>query len=640
VKAMMFIKSDIRTVTIALEKIFYHEVCLELGKEGFIHLSRTHNQISGTMIDEGLKDEEARRREILASIDTVMNALKIEPGEASMPELIRTVEQDMKYVSKAKSTMERVSKLRTKIQEELTATSERISYSQALNQMGIDPSMIKGTSLIKIVFGTVDNSSWKVPTRENFMVVKSGNYVLGAALDPDRSKMMQFIKKYGFNDKTSDLVDTSTENLEHRLDSLKHRLGIIDSYFSRIRESMGPTLMKMHSIYTGYEEILTALRMSVFSSRAIFITGWMDVANRDRLYTILQGICGDKFVAVVSDQRDPDAPVQLKNIKLLQPFELLVKTMGMPANSEIDPTPLTAITFIIMFGLMFGDVGQGLVLALIGLMLSRFSKKRGKSRGGLSQAGGILIICGLSASLCGFLYGSIFSNEHVIPALWFHPMEHIMSLFFITIIIGALFIITGLGINVINNIINSKYTEAFLEKRGLVILVCYSAVVLLAVRYTVTGQSAAFWEAGVFIFIPLVLFCFRGVLGPFLFNSQKPQSISEYVVETFVEILETGLSMLANTVSFIRVGAFALSHAGLSIVTYTLAGIIDPTMKSMGAITTIVIGNIFIIGFEGVVCGIQSMRLEYYEFFSKFFQGDGVAFTPFTLKGKIAGGVG
>ena len=135
-----------------------------------------------------------------------------------------------------------------------------------------------------------------------------------------------------------------------------------------------------------------------------------------------------------------------------------------------------------------------------------------------------------------------------------------------------------------------------------------------------------------FIGLPLILFSLRGVIGPLLFRSAKPKSISEYIIETVMDIVEIALSMFANTISFIRVGAFALSHAGLSIVTYTLAGMADPSMKSVGAITIIVIGNIFIIGFEGLICGIQSMRLEYYEFFSKFFQGDGVVFSPFTLK--------
>ena len=125
-----------------------------------------------------------------------------------------------------------------------------------------------------------------------------------------------------------------------------------------------------------------------------------------------------------------------------------------------------------------------------------------------------------------------------------------------------------------------------------------------------------------------------GAFGVLAAGNMPPELFSEYVIETLVEILEIGLSMLANTISFIRVGAFALSHAGLSIVTYTLAGMFDSSMTSMGAIAIITIGNIFIIGFEGFVCGIQSLRLEYYEFFSKFFRGGGVAFTPFTLKVK------
>jgi V/A-type H+-transporting ATPase subunit I len=128
----------------------------------------------------------------------------------------------------------------------------------------------------------------------------------------------------------------------------------------------------------------------------------------------------------------------------------------------------------------------------------------------------------------------------------------------------------------------------------------------------------------------------RGVLGPVLFQAKRPHDIGEYVTETVMDIVEIALGMFANTISFIRVGAFALAHAGLSIVTYTLAGMADPGLKTPAAIAILVAGNIFIIGFEGLICGIQSMRLEYYEFFSKFYKGDGVVFSPFVLKTKMS----
>jgi V/A-type H+-transporting ATPase subunit I len=372
--------------------------------------------------------------------------------------------------------------------------------------------------------------------------------------------------------------------------------------------------------------------MSLYSSRAVFITGWMDIRDTEKLFEILRRICGSRFIASISEERDPHAPVRLANTRFVKPFELLVKTMGMPAADELDPTPLAAVTFVLMFGLMFGDLGQGIVLALAGAVLYRIAERKKGSRSTLGQSGAILIVCGLSAALCGILYGSIFSNENIIPALLFHPMSHIMNLFFLTILIGAFIIAAGLMVNIINCLLNSNYSEAFLEKRGLAVLILYGAAVLYFVRYAETGKGMPAWYGILFFLFPLALFAFRGLLGPVLFHSRWPHNWVDYVIETCVEILEIGLSMLANTVSFIRVGAFALSHAGLSIVTYTLAGIADPSLTSPGAIAIIIAGNIFIIGFEALICGIQSMRLEYYEFFSKFFKGDGVVFSPFTLK--------
>ncbi len=628
----MFIKSDIRKITIALEKIHYHEVCLELGKAGFIHLSRSQDSVTDPVIDAGLKEEETKRREILSGIEYALNALNVEPGEAGIPDKILETGPDETFVSKARRTIERVQRLRSSIQEALGAIAEHMACLDALNLLGIDPGSIRTARLVKMVFGTVENTDWEVPVHENFHVTKADGYVLGAALPPDLSGMIQFLKGYGFIDKSERLTGASLESLMRRRNTLRRRFEILDGYLDGLRSQMGQDLVKLHGTYRIYEEVLKALKMSIFSSKAMFITGWMDIKEKQRVLTILQGICSDRFITIVSAQRDPDAPVRLMNLRLLRPFELLVKTFGMPANSEIDPTPLTAVTFVLMFGLMFGDLGQGLILALGGMILYRIAKKKGTSQGALGQAGGILIICGLTAAVCGMLYGSIFSNEHIMPALLFHPATHIMSLFTMTILMGALFIIVGLGVNIINSLINSDYTEALLEKRGLAVLVCYVTIVLLAVRYAGSGARPAPWVVGIFIILPLCLFCLRGVLGPALFKAHKPHSMTEYGVETLMDILEISITMLANTVSFIRVGAFALSHAGLSIVTYTLAGIADPAMKSVTAIIIIVAGNIFIIGFEGLICGIQSMRLEYYEFFSKFFKGDGVTFTPFTLK--------
>ncbi|MFA5756290.1 MAG: V-type ATPase 116kDa subunit family protein [Smithellaceae bacterium] len=464
------------------------------------------------------------------------------------------------------------------------------------------------------------------------MIVRAGHFVFGMALPAFAADMMQFLKENGFADQSKDVLTIPSAALEKRADVLRRRLAALDACVKGLKEEKGEALRRMNADYRAYEEVLKAMRLSVISSRAMFLTGWMDAKEKTILMEIMKEVCGGGFI--VSEKKDANAPVRLKNLRLFRPFELLVKTMGMPSSNELDPTPLTAITYVMMFGLMFGDLGQGIVLMLCGWLLKKFGRK--KAREELAQAGGILLACGGSAAVCGLLYGSVFSSEHILPALWFHPTAEIMRLFFFTIMMGVVFILVGLCLNIINSFLNADYSEAFLEKRGLAILFVYAAVVVFVLLYQKTGEPPALWALGVFIFLPLMIFSLRGLLGVLFLEKPKPHSISEYIVETIMEVVEIALGLFANTISFIRVGAFALSHAGLSIVTYTLAGMADPSLKSAGAFIIIVCGNIFIIGFEGLICGIQSMRLEYYEFFSKFFRGDGVVFSPFTLPAKAS----
>jgi vacuolar-type H+-ATPase subunit I/STV1 len=625
-RPVVFVKSDIRKITVALEKIFSSEVYLALGRAGIIHLARFQERDS--VLDAGLQEEETRTREIIAGTEYALNALLISPEEdaVSMPAFDKN--QDAAFVSRTKKIVERAVRLRKEIREKADAVARHLEYAAALNKMGIDPQAIKEMRWVKTAFGTVDNTLEDVPSNERFRLTTTDNYVFGLATPADYPVLTEFLKEHGFADKSADLSPVPQEFLQKHGETLRHRLEIVDKYICRLQEERGPRLQELRSTYRTSEEVLKAMHLSSFSARAVFITGWMDRRDKERLVAILHKICGDKFI--LSEYKDPHAPVRLLNMKLLKPFELLVKTMGMPSNSEIDPTPLTAVTFVLMFGLMFGDLGQGLVLLLGGMVLKRFGKK--KVQEDLEQAGGILIACGGSAAVCGLLYGSVFSSEHIIQALWFHPTAHIMKLFTMTILMGVVFILAGLCVNILNSILNGDYVEALLEKRGLTVLILYAAVVFFALNYQRTGQPPALGQISVFIILPLILFSLRGMLGPVFFKIPKPHSITEYIIETVMGIVEIALSLFANTISFIRVGAFALSHAGLSIVTYTLADMADPTMKSAGAIIVIIIGNIFIIGFEGLICGIQSLRLEYYEFFSKFFKGDGIVFSPFTLR--------
>jgi len=625
----MFIKSDIRKVIIALEKTLAHEVYLRLGREGIIHIARL--QAADEPADAGIAAEEGRIRAIVTGSGSVLKFLHVETGEESIPEDIGDARRDSEFVSKAKKTMERLQRLRNTIQEALASVAEQLDYAEALREIGIDPGTIKNARLVQTVFGRVTDPLPDLPDSP-FVLAGAGGYVFGAALPRAVPEMHQFLKQHGFVDKTCDVGGASLESLKQREAALKRRLDVLERYTDHFRKELGPEIKRLYNSYRGYEEVIKAMRLAAFSAKAMFITGWIDARDKKRLVALLHATCGERFI--ISDERDPNAPVRMRNIRLFRPFELLVRTMGMPANSELDPTPLAAVTFVLVFGLMFGDLGQGLVLAIAGLILKHTAKK--KKREDLGQAGGILFVCGLSAAFCGILYGSLFSSEHIIPALWIHPADNIMVLFAVTILLGAAIILVGLCVNIVNALLNADYQEAFLGKKGMAVLILYCAIVFMVVRYADHRQTPVLWETGVFILLPLTAFSLRGVLGPLLFKGSWPHGKAEYVAETVMEIVEIALSMFANTISFIRVGAFALSHAGLSIVTFTLAGMADPALKSPAAIAILITGNIFIIGFEGLIVGIQSMRLEYYEFFSKFYKGDGVVFSPFVLKTKMS----
>jgi V/A-type H+-transporting ATPase subunit I len=281
---------------------------------------------------------------------------------------------------------------------------------------------------------------------------------------------------------------------------------------------------------------------------------------------------------------------------------------------------------------MFGDVGHGLILFLLGLFLSKKIKKLS-----IVQIGLIAMECGVMSIIFGFLYGSIFGFEHILPALWFHPMTNIYYFMKITIGFGIGIISLGLLLNIINSINNHDFLKGIFGEFGVMGLLFYWGCIGLLILYMVKGEfisSNAYliW----LIFIPLIIIFFKEPLFN-LYNrlllKKKvkilPSHIGLYFLESFIEIGDTIIGFLSNTVSFIRVSAFALAHAGLFLAVFALA----QTMQNLkGGIfwywLIIILGNIGIIVIEGLVVSIQTIRLEYYEFFSKFFKGGGELYQP------------
>ena len=361
------------------------------------------------------------------------------------------------------------------------------------------------------------------------------------------------------------------------------------------------------------------------------ICGWM--SNRDAA-AFQKEISDDKktFCFMEDDHNNimSKPPTKLHNPKLFKPFEMFIQMYGLPEYNEIDPTILIGITYSFLFGFMFGDVGQGMCLLFGGLLLYRLKKM---------NLAAILSCCGFFSTIFGFLFGSFFGFEDVINAVWLRPMEHMTSLPFIgklnTVFIAAISI--GMGIilmtmvlNIINSIRFHDPEKTLFDTNGTAGLVFYASLVLTIVLYMTKNPVPAAILLVIMFGIPLAVMFFKEPLTNLVERKAQimPKEKGMFVVQGFFELFEVLLSYFSNTLSFVRVGAFAVSHAAMMEVVLMLSGAEAGNPNWL----VVILGNLFVCGMEGLIVGIQVLRLEYYELFSRFYRGTGREFKPYGKK--------
>ena len=332
-------------------------------------------------------------------------------------------------------------------------------------------------------------------------------------------------------------------------------------------------------------------------------------------------------------EADRQPPTRLKIPMLFKPFEMYVKMYGLPAYNEMDPTWFVAITYSFIFGAMFGDVGQGLILFLGGLFLYRTRKM---------DLAGIISCAGVFSIFFGFMYGSFFGFEDVLKPIWLKPMNAMMTLpmvgrlnivFVVAIAFGMGIILICMVFNIINAIRSKDTERAWFDSNAVAGLIFYGAVVVTLVLF-MSGKKLPGTAVLVVMFgIPLLLMFLKEPLTNII---EKKKNIlpadnkgAMFFVQSFFELFEVLLSYLSNTLSFLRVGAFAVSHAAMMEVVLMLAGAENGGTPNW---LIIVLGNIFVSAMEGLIVGIQVLRLEYYELFSRFYHGNGREFRPFLKK--------
>lgn len=309
-----------------------------------------------------------------------------------------------------------------------------------------------------------------------------------------------------------------------------------------------------------------------------------------------------------TQEERPLVPSLMRHSRLLTPFSTLVTQYGVPRYGEVNPTHLFALTYILMFGMMFGDVGHGAVILGAALL---FRRKLGK----FTAFG---IAAGLSSILFGFLYGSIFGYEHVMHALWISPLTDPLYMLSVALFWGIGFITLVTSLNILNHLVEGDRLGALFGHNGLLTLLLYAGMLGTGFSFYRQGEVGAFWAT-------LSILALIGIFAHRLIEQDAP--IGERILVAFIETFETITGYISNTLSFLRVAAFSLNHVALAIAIFTMANM----MGSTGHWITVVLGNVFILVLEGLIVSIQVLRLEFYEGFSRFYSGDGKAFKPLTL---------
>lgn len=436
-------------------------------------------------------------------------------------------------------------------------------------------------------------------------------------------------------------VPGAAGTVDEVLAEFRHSIEIIDAQLAACQAELKALWVaereRCNRIYTDLvnEDAVYSLRSyALHNDKYFMLVGYVPRAEEARFSKAVHAIDNVKFESEEPNRVDPAAvPVEMKPgfrplRFLVSPYKYYVDMYGTPAYTDIDITPFVAITYTILFGMMFGDLGQGAVLALAGFLMWKLKKM---------ELGKILIPCGIASMCFGFLFGSVFGFEEMLDPVYhalgwsgkpMSVMDSINTVLLIAIGIGVALMVAAMLLNIYACLKRKQFGEALLSQNGVVGLLTYLAGCNLASGFMGGPAPLSNGVAGILLGVGAVLLMFKEIPIGIIDRHPdwKPDSILDFVLQNLFELLEYILSYLSNTVSFLRVGAFVLVHAGMMMVVFSLAG-------ENENLFVIILGNILVIALEGLLTGIQALRLEYYEMFSRFYVGGGKAFKPVKLRG-------
>jgi len=644
-------------------KVFYlafptqkeDEIIEKVGAFGAVHLSKEYTIKGFSKIDNietCEKYEKLRQR-----INTILSTLVEEkPKRISFVEKLRSgfKRDSPPPIAAARASLEDVEKHVSEVERELDARLSVLDRIQTeINNLR---SLVNKATLFKKYGMRIDDVGdfeylfVKAGFLNNEFLPKLRRYVEGTSikyLDRPGRKRESFVAITGLNEDKSRIeealtllnfgeitfpkglnsdpkeVVAQTEKVisekQEEIEKIKGELEVISDEFMKKGPSFEPLIRRTLKI----EEARSCLSRTQTLS---LMHGWIPEKKMRQFKDAVEDATkGTIFMKFEDPTPDDNPPVQLENKGVFSYFDLLTRLRGMPNYFEIDPTPVTTILFTTMFGFMFGDIGQGFVFVVLGYMFIRLRKGfLGIPAGAIKKLGGIMLVCGVSSMFFGALYGTIFLHEAFHP-LFINPLHELTGIIIVALMFGVIQLSLGLILNIANELQRKNMIGAVLGGHGLIALMYYIGGVMLAVRFSSRMSLDTFLENLPLTIIALgalILIFLSPLLEGFLEGERK---IIDKLMMGFGHGLETFIAFLTNSISYIRLAAFALAHAALGLSATILGNLI-------GILPSFLLLNILVILIEGMATIIQSMRLTYYEFYTKFYSGGGLSYRPFVLE--------
>lgn len=638
-----------KKIYLAVPRRYETEVLEEIGKLGAIQLISERASIGEEPENLDLYDRFLRIDE---RVNTLLNTL-YNIKEKFSPSLLKqrtkpvplvteetrslkiTIDEIKMYVNDYEKKVDELTRkvdILQKELEELSTVRDRLTLMQASD---VDISSIGDHKFIFVKVGLLSNTL--IPKLDEYLrdfkvvydvkqVRPRESLVIIAALNEYKVNVEKALTLLNFNE--FKFPEKIPSNPKEALEDLDKRISLKINELENLTKTIQEVRKELKS-RRDYVSFLREAKASLLRTKNLsIIQGWIPENSIKILENKVTELTSKVFYLKVEDPReDEEVPVQLSNRGLLKHFELLTVVQGIPNYKEIDPTLIYSILFPIMYGMMFGDVGNGLIILIWGLLFYKRSKPfLGIPRRALNRLGIIMMIGGLSAMIFGVLYGSVFLDETLLHPLWLRPTENINTIMAIALEFGVAQLIIALILNIINNISRGEIKEAIFSGKGVIGLIYYIIGIILAINLIKGGLQLSLFLAPqnqplTFSALAMLAIIF---LSPTIKHIGSHHSLGENLIEGFGEFIEVFLSYITNSISYVRLAAFAIAHGVLASFAHILG-------ESIGLIPSLLLVNIIVILIEGFAAGIQSIRLIYYEFSTKFFRGNGTRFKPIKL---------